>query len=80
MEGKTMKLEEVNKLTKEAVDFLVQHWWPVTVKSSPHTSQQWRNFTRTASYVVSNIGSFMSSAGLCELGLARLLPVPMNTG
>jgi hypothetical protein len=49
------------------------------VKSSPHTSEQWRSFTPTASYVFNNIGSFMSSAGICELALARLLPVPMNT-
>src|SRR5208282_1949475 len=26
-----------------------QHWSPVTVKSSPHTSEQWRSFTPTAS-------------------------------
>ena len=27
----------------------LQHWSPVTVKSSPHTSEQWRSFTPTAS-------------------------------
>ena len=37
--GKNMKLEEVNTRTKEAVDFpSLQHWSPVTVNSSPHTS------------------------------------------
>ena len=25
------------------------HWSPVRVKSSPHTSEQWRSFTPTAS-------------------------------
>src|SRR5579872_2120746 len=44
-----MKLEEVNQRTKEAVDSSSQHWSPVTVKSSPHTSEQWRSSTPTAS-------------------------------
>jgi hypothetical protein len=54
-------------------------WSPVTVKSLPHISEQWPSFVTTASYVFNNIGNFMSSVGLCELALARLLPVPMNT-
>jgi hypothetical protein len=75
-----MKLEEVNKRTKEAVDFLVAalesgHSEVLTA----YLSEQWRSFTPTASYVIEHIGSFMSSAGLCELALACLLPVPMNT-
>jgi hypothetical protein len=40
-----MKLEEVNKRTKEAIDFSnAATRSPVTVKSSPHTSGQWRSF------------------------------------
>jgi hypothetical protein len=42
----------------------LQHWSPVTVKSSPHISARWQSFATTASYVFINIGSLMSRSVL----------------